>query len=65
MDMNLQRAVLHFIQTVGISLLGTAFFFVIIGVFGVWWALTALAVFISCALLTYRTANLGGVSHEA
>jgi hypothetical protein len=63
--MNLQRAVLHFIQAVGISLLGTAFFFVIIGVFGVCWALTALAVFISCALLTYRIANGGGVNYEA
>ena len=63
--MNFQRAVLHFIRAAGVSLFGTAFFFAIIGVFGVRWAIAALAVFISCAFLTYRVANPGGASHEA
>ena len=63
--MNLWMAMIPFLRSAGISLFGAAFFFVIIGVFGVWWALTALAVFISCALLTYRATASGGASHEA
>jgi hypothetical protein len=45
---------------IAVALIGTAFFFAIIGVFGLTAAIVALALFVALALLTFRRPQAEG-----